>query len=166
MAPFHLRPSEREALTRIALPAPTTKELIRAQALVWLDDGDTVEEVAHHLFVTRQTVYNWVLRFQQRADQDLLARLQDAPREGRPPTALGIIDPLIAEVIDTDPRTSGYRHTIWTARLLQHYLQQVHGITVCRRSVGQAIARLGLRWKRPRHVLARRADSWKSSKGG
>jgi hypothetical protein len=30
--------------------------------------------------------------------------LQDAPRQGRPPTALGIIDALLEEVLDTDPR--------------------------------------------------------------
>ena len=40
------------------------------------------------------------------------------PAAGRPPTASGVIDPLIAEVIDDDPRESGYRSTNWTAALL------------------------------------------------
>jgi transposase len=163
---FHLRSYDRHILAQFASAIPTTKELLRAQALLWLDEGDAVEEVAQRLLVSRQTVYNWVLRFQLRSDQDLLARLQDAHREGRPPTALGIIDPLVAEVIDTDPRLYGYRHTIWTAPLLRHYLQQVHGISICRKSVSLAIARLGLRWKRPRHVLARRPDTWRYAKGG
>lgn len=166
MAPFQLRPHERRALSRLAGSAPTAKELTRAQALLWLDDGEAVDEVAHRLRVSRQTVYSWLLRFRQRTDQDPRARLQDAPRGGRPPTALGIIDPLLAEVIDTDPRGHGYRHTVWTAALLQHYLRQAHGIAVCRRSIGLASARLGICWKRPRHVLGQRPDTWRQAKGG
>jgi transposase len=133
---------------------------------LWLDDGETVDEVAQRLCVSRQTVYHWCLRFQQRSEQDLRTRLQDAPREGRPPTALGIIDSWLEEVLDTDPRDHGYRHTVWTAALLQHYLRAVHGIVVCRRSIGLAIARLGIRWKRPRHVLGQRPDTWRQAKGG
>ena len=166
MAPFQLRPHERRVLSRIVRSSPTAKELTRAQALLWLDEGDTVEEVAQHLFVSRQTVYNWLLLFHQRSGQDIRSRLQDAPREGRPPTALGIIDPLLEEVIDTDPRVHGYRHTVWTAGLLQHHLRKTHGISVCRKSISLAIARLGIRWKRPRHVLGQRPDTWRQAKGG
>jgi transposase len=166
VALIHLRPHERRALSQIACSGPTVKELIRAQALLWLDAGDTVEEVAQRLLVSRQTVYNWLVRFQQRADLDLPVRLQDAPREGRPPTALGIIDPLLEEVIDSDPRSYGYRHTVWTAALLQDYLDEVHHITICRKSVSLAIERLGIRWKRPRHVLAQRSETWRQAKGG
>lgn len=166
MAPFPLRPHERRVLSRIACSAPIAKELTRAQALLWLDEGDIVEEVAQRLSVSRQTIYNWLLRFHQRSGQDIRSRLQDAPRQGRPPTALGIIDPLLQEVIDTDPRVHGYRHTVWTAGLLQHYLRKTHGIIVCRKSISLAIARLDIRWKRPRHVLGQRPDTWKQAKGG
>ena len=166
MAPFQLQPHERRVLSRIANSARTAKELTRAQALLWLDEGDTIEEVAQRLFVSRQTVYNWLLRLHQRSSQDIRSRLQDAPRPGRPPTALGIIDPLLEEVIDTDPRLHGYRHTVWTAGLLQHYLRKTHGLIVCRRSISLAIARLGIRWKRPRHVLGQRPDTWRQAKGG
>lgn len=166
MAPFPLQPYERRVLSRIVRSAPTAKELTRTQALLWLHEGDTVEEVAQRLFVSRQTVYNWLLRFHQRSGQDIRSRLQDAPRPGRPPTALGIIDPLLEAVIDTDPRVHGYRHTVWTAGLLQHYLRKTHGISVCRKSISLALARLGIRWKRPRHVLGQRPDTWRQAKGG
>ena len=59
----------------------------------------------------------------QRHGPDLPARLADAPRQGRPPTALGIIDPLIAEIIDRDPGQFGYYATGWTVPLLQHHLR-------------------------------------------
>ena len=91
MAPFQLRPHERRTLSLIAGSARTGRELTRAQALLWLDEGEMVEEVAQRLLISRQTVYNWLLRFRQRSDQDPRSRLQAAPRAGRPPPALGII---------------------------------------------------------------------------
>ena len=69
----------------------------------------------------------------------------------------GIIDTLISEVIDSDPRHLGYHATVWTAPLLRQYLRDVHHIQASRRSVGLAIARLGIAWKQPRYDLARRA---------
>jgi transposase len=90
----------------------------------------------------------------------------DAARSGRPRTAHGIIDPLIDAAIDTDPRELGYRSTVWTAALLQAYLSEEHQIEVCSKSVSFAIARLQIRWKRPRHRLALRPGTWRQAKGG
>jgi transposase len=116
--------------------------------------------------VSRQTVHNWVQRFQERDGLDLHSQLADAPRQGRPPSALGIIDPLIAEVIDKDPRKFGYHFTVWTAPLLREHLQQVHGVAVSQKSVSLAIDRLRMSWKRPRHQLSLRPEHWRQSKGG
>src|SRR5215217_3457443 len=76
----------------------------RAFALLLLDDGQRVEEVAATLRVSRQTIYNWASRFQHRHDLSILERLADAQRGGRPVTVKGIVDPLIDAVIDSDPR--------------------------------------------------------------
>jgi transposase len=166
MSLLTLHPTERGQLHHIALHAPSGRECCRAQALLWLADGDAPEDIADHLGVTRRTLYNWVHRFQQRDGSDILARLQDGTRSGRPPTALGLIDPVIAAVIDDDPRPHGYHATVWTAPLLQHYLRDAHGLDVSRKSVGRAIDRLGYRWKRPRYVLANRSQTWRQAKGG
>jgi len=144
----------------------SAKERCRAQAVLWLAEGQPVEAIAELLHVSRQTVYNWAERFQQRERLDLRARLLDAPRSGRPPTVGGIIDPLIAEVIDQDPRTLGYRSTVWTAALLIQHLKHTHGIDVSRTSIRLALERLRIRWKRPRHQLALRPPTWRQSKGG
>ena len=157
--------SDRERI-ELMLHTPSAKERCRAQAILWLDEAETVEQIADLLHVSRQTVYNWAERFQDRQGLDLPSRLADAPRHGRPPSALGIIDPLIAEVIDNDPRALGYHSTVWTAPLLREYLEQVHGVAVSRKSVSLAIARLGIRWKRPRHQLSRRSETWRQAKGG
>ena len=166
MAPVILSARQRISLEDFMLHTPSAKERCRAQAVLWLSEGESVEQIAELLHVSRQTVYNWTERFEQRQGLDLGSRLADAPRQGRPPTALGIIDPLIAEVIDGDPRDLGYHSTVWTAPLLGEYLKQMHGIAVSRKSVSSAIARLGIRWKRPRYQLARRSETWRQSKGG
>jgi Homeodomain-like domain len=71
------------------------RQLQRAQALLWLSEGDSASEVAERLRVDRRTVYNWASRFEQRADGEFEARLADGIRSGRPVMAKGIIDPLI-----------------------------------------------------------------------
>ena len=138
----------------------------RAQALLWVAEGTDVEAIAELLSVSRQTVYNWVSRFRERSATDPRAGLLDAPRSGRPRAADGAIDDLIAAVIDDDPRESGYSSTAWTAHLLGRYLHDRHEIDVSDRTVGRAIDRLGVRWKRPRHELALRPETWRQSKGG
>jgi transposase len=166
MAPFQLRPWERRTLLRLLDQTHDARQLRRAQALLWLQEGRPATQVAGLLHVSRQTVYNWVQSFHGRTDVDLPDRLLDAPRSGRPATASGIIDPLIDTVIDDDPRDYGYRSTVWTAPLLRRHLGEVHQIETSRKGVSRAIARLGIRWKRPRHRLGLRPDTWRQSKGG
>jgi transposase len=166
MLPLKLSDRLRGELETLLGQTPSAKEWCRARALLWLADGRPVAEVAGLLLVSRQSVYNWADRFERRDDLGLRARLLDAPRSGRPATAMGVIDPLIAGVIDKDPRELGYRSTTWTAVLLARHLERAHDIEVSRRSVGLALDRLGIRWKRPRHELALRPKTWRQSKGG
>lgn len=166
MSPLQLSDQDRLALQQLLAADPLAKEYRRIQALLWLAAGQSVEQVADLLGVSRRAVYYWAERFEQRRDLDLATRLADAPRSGRPPTALGIIDPLIAPVIDLDPRQLGYRSTGWTNHLLRQYLSEIHHLSVSRKSVSLALARLGIRWKRPRHELVLRPATWRQSKGG
>jgi transposase len=166
MTILELSSRERTSLEILAAQTNSAKELRRAQALIWLNDGESIEEVAERLCVSRRTIYYWVEWFESSVGLDLASRLADAPRSGRPATAQGIIDPLIDEVIETDPRDLGYRSTVWTAALLRQYLAEYHQLVICQRSVSYALARLGITWKRPRHDLSRCPDTWRQAKGG
>lgn len=166
MATVFLTARQRLDLEIIAACSSSAREYRRAQALLWLSEGESVESVAELLGVSRQTVYNWVDMLRDRCEGDPAGRLTDAPRPGRPRAGDGDIDLMVLEVIDSDPRARGYRSTVWTAPLLARYLRERHGISVSDRTISRAIARLSIRWKRPRHQLARRPETWRQSKGG
>lgn len=166
MALVELNSREITSLEILLTSSKDTRQLKRAQAILWLYEGDSVEDVAQRLRVSRQTVYNWMARFEARTDMSVELRVADALRSGRPRTALEIIDSLIDAVIDLDPRQFGYRSTVWTAPLLQQYLAKYHHIEVCDKSVRLAIDRLEVVWKRPRHLLALRSETWRQAKGG
>src|SRR5207253_11358136 len=165
MTSMELNSKERVILEHLISASPDARQVMRAYALIWLDEGEPVDEIAQRLGISRQSVYNWALRVQQRDDSELHSRLADAPRSGRPCTAKGVIDSLVQEVIDTDPRQLGYRSTIWTAPLLVSYLSREQAIEVSADSVSRALTRLRIKWKRPRHHLALRSPTWRQAKG-
>ena len=166
MALVELNSKEIASLEILLTASKDVRQLKRAQAILWLYEGDSVEDVAQRLRVCRQTVYNWLARFEARTDVSIELRVGDALRSGRPRTALEIIDFLLDAVIDLDPRQLGYRSTVWTAPLLQQYLAKKHRIEVCDKSVRLALDRLEVVWKRPRHLLALRSETWRQAKGG
>ena len=166
MALFVLSYRERVALEGLVAQTEDAEVFCRAGALLWLDGGESAQEVAERLQVSRQTVYSWARRFQICSDLDIHVRVADGERSGRPRTAHGIIDPLLEEVLDQDPTAYGYNSTLWTAPLLAQYLLDECKIKVSRDSVSLALQRLRVRWKRPRHHLVLRPDTWRQAKGG
>ena len=166
MALVKLSSGQAAKIEKLLISTKDVRQLKRAQALLWLSQGDSVDLVADRLRVTRQTVYNWLARFATRTEQPLDLRIADAKRSGRPRTALEIIDPLIEQIIDSDPRQFGYRSTIWTADLLRQHLDARHKLAVSTKSISRALARLQIIWKRPRHQLALRDPRWRQAKGG
>ncbi len=121
MAPIILSACLRGELEDLVLRTPLAKERCRAEAVLWLAEGLSAEQVAETFQVSRQTVYNWVNRFLRRDDRELRARLLDAPRPGRTPLIAEVIDPLIEAAFAGDPRESGYHATVWTADVGQPY---------------------------------------------
>src|SRR5262250_654128 len=125
MAFLALNSQEREALSALLTPLALTNAVRRAQALLWLDAGQSPETVAARLGVSRQTVYNWATRFKERRDADVSTRLTDDKRPGRGRTTARLIDPLIEAVLLRDPHEFGYCAPKWTPTLLERYLRNV-----------------------------------------
>ena len=84
MAAINLTNREHRRISEIMRLTRDVRVVKRAQALLWLSDGDTPDEVADRLWVTPRTIYRWIERFEGRDDWPLAERLADAPRSGRP----------------------------------------------------------------------------------
>lgn len=166
MERFKLTAPDRRTLEYLMTHTHDATTLRRAQALLWIGEGERVAEVAARLRVSRQVVYQWMTLFRRQDGADVASRLEIGHRSGRPRTVSGIIDRLIDEAIDHDPRLFGYNSTIWTAALLRQHLESECGVTVSLSSVRLALTRLGVRWKRPRHRLALRPPTWRQATGG
>ena len=165
MGALGLDTSGRRRLEEIVKRPRSIRQLKRAQALLWADDGEAITKVAERLRTTRQSVHNWVRRISQR-DGSLAQRLVDARRSGRPRDKAELADEVIPELLETLPAEHGYRASGWTNQLLREYLCSHYQVEVSSFTIQEAIKRAGYRWKRPRYVLSRRSKTWRQAKGG
>ena len=139
---------ERKLLEEVVSQEVFSTEARRAQALLWLDAGESPPAIAVRLKASRQTVYNWAIRFKQRRSAcDITMRLADRQRPGRPRTVPSLIDPLLRKVLDQHPSRFGYAAEIWSIALLGQYLCDAHHLAVNRTSISAALRRLGRREK-------------------
>lgn len=166
MALIELSSAERRSLRQIVKRSRDAKQVRRAQALLWLDQGEPVTTVARRQEVSRQTVYDWVCGFQEGRHKPTAERLRDRHRSGRPPEKGQAVEALVQQVMDTDPRQLGYHSPVWTTPLLRQHLKREQGMEVSERTIRRRLRGLGYRYKRPRYVLSRRSPTWRQAKGG
>jgi transposase len=164
MVALRLTVRDRETVGHAARHTPDAREARRALALLDLDAGESPTRVAERYRVSRSTVYEWAARWRD-ADRPRADRLRDADRSGRPPATRAAVESALAALMPTAPTDHGYRHPAWTAPLLLAHLGR-QGVAASDTTVRRALHRLGYRWKRPRFVLARRADHWRQANGG
>jgi transposase len=134
---------EQKLLEEVVTREAFSTEARRAQALLWLNAGERPPVIAARLKASRQTVYNWAIRFKQRRSAcDIMIRLADRQRPGRPRTVPSLIDPLLRKVLDQHPNRFGYAAKVWSIVLLGQYLRDVHHLAVNRTSISAALRRL------------------------
>jgi transposase len=166
MAVLGLSSAGRRALEVIVARPRNGRQYRRAQALLWLAEGERATAVAQRLRVHRDTIYAWAMRYRQRGVQRVPTRLMDRTRAGRPRRLAEQVERVLVTVLETAPPSQGYRAAQWTTPLLCQYLREHQGLAVSAVTVRRCLHRLGYRWKRPRYVLARRSRYWRQAKGG
>jgi transposase len=122
----------------------------RLLALLALDEGDTVAEVAQRLGVTRQTVYNWEHSYQI---EGTAAALRDHYGGGRPTVWTDDLETLVLAALHQRPDQLGFPGPNWTVPLLQAYLERCSGQRLSEDTLRRQLRRLDYVWKRFRHVL-------------
>jgi transposase len=156
----------RLTLETIAQGSANGREVRRAQALLWLAAGESVQEVAHRLTVSRQMIYVLVDRYQSRRDLPVLARIQDADHPGRPADKRHLVVSDVQALLKQAPADYGYRGYVWTIGMLKTQIEKKHAMSVSGDTVQRALYEIDYRCKRPRYVLARRDPRWQQVKGG
>jgi transposase len=122
----------------------------RLLALLELDRGRSVAEVAQTLGVTRQSVYDWADAFAACPDP---GALRDQYGLGRPSLWTGELEALLLSGLERRPEEVGLLGVNWTVALLQEYLYRCSGQWLSDDTIRRALDRLGYVWKRFRYVL-------------
>lgn len=157
---------ERRALREQIQLTQNAKILRRAQALLWYSQGIPVVEISDRLEVNRQNVYNWIDQFRARKTENIVNRLADRSRPGRPAEKIEETRSNISRIIEKSPKEYGYRYAVWTAPLLAKHLEKVKRIEVSHDTVRRCLKEMDYTCKRPRYALSRRSPTWRESKGG
>jgi len=153
-------------LTGVARGDAPGREVRRAQALLWLDNGESVQAVAQRLQVSRQMLYDLLVRYDARSEQSILTRIQDEAHAGRPATKRLLVLDALEALLATSPTAYGYPGQLWTIGMLKTQIELQYELPLSDDTVQRAVHELDYRYKRPRYVLARRAPFWRQSKGG
>lgn len=130
----------------------------RVLAILEVSRGIPVDDVATALSVTRQSVYNWLRRYDS---NDCEASLKNRPQSGRPRLLPEHRQSWLKDLMRIRPEARGYFANEWTVPLLQEELLHCTGRYLSADTIGRSLARLGFVWKRPRYVLSPDPDRLK-----
>jgi transposase len=122
----------------------------RTLAILEIDRGKPLAQVARALGVTRQAVYNWIDLYTQSFDP---LALRDAERCGRPTSWTPDLDELLQILLKERPTQWGFQATNWTVPLLRQQFASWDGSWLSEDTIRRKLHTLGYVWKRPRYVL-------------
>ena len=141
-------------LGRLTRSDPDPRVRHRADALLLLVHGRSVDEAAHDMGCCTKRIRVWRRRFLAEGRQGLA----DRPRQGRPPKLDAPARAELEGALAASPLDYGYPVTTWTVADLADLLGQ-RGWTVSRATVSRTLTAMGYRYRRPRHDLTHRQDA-------
>lgn len=125
--------------------------IVRRAQMIWLSSqGKKTVEIAEMWGVTGATVLRTIQNFNTKG----LMSLADKPRKGRPRKTTDRYVRLLKEAVQKSPRDFGYPFSSWTLDRLREYLGQQTGTLLNPRYLSQLMARQGIVYRRPKHVMA------------
>jgi transposase len=161
MKRFRLTARQRRALHAQVSATKDVRVAKRGFALLTLDEGTRPSQVAITFGVTRQTIYNWIARFENNSGVPDLA---DRPRAHLLPKVTEPVQRFLRWSLTQPPDALGYASGTWTVPLLQAHVATWMAATVSDMTMRRELHRLGYRWKRPRYVLQADPDREKKAR--
>jgi len=156
-APKYVRPltrAERVELDCLARRARDGRWVRRAQIVRLSAQQQKASQIAELLGISMPTVHRVLEAFTVQG----LEGLADRPRSGRPPKATERYVVCLKDAVARGPRAFGYAFSSWTlARLREHLGRRCH-VVLHPDSLGRLMARHGIVYRRPRHVMGHLRD--------
>jgi transposase len=152
MRAWRLTPAQRRALEGELARAHDAGLFRRILALLEVDAGCPVGQIAQRLRVDRRSVQRWIGRYRRQASVETL---RHQPGQGRPRRWDQALEARLQVALSQRPTDFGYVGTSWTGPLLQQWL--TGDSTGPRLSAATLRRRLRERdyvWKRFRYVLS------------
>ena len=147
-----LGPEERRALEQQLSRTRDAALYRRLLALLEIDEGNLLVEVARHLRVGRKSLYRWIDRY---VAERTIESLEHRSGQGRPSLWTEEIAGIVEQALDKPPFHFGYRANTWTVLLLQSFLaRQLPGTTLSASTLRRGLKAKDWVWKRYRYVLA------------
>ena len=147
---LHLTPQQR---FRLRLQLRRTKDaglLRRTLALLQLDQGRSLTEVAAELQVSRRSIHRWRDRYLEAPTPRALC---DHRGHGYVSAWDEELRAVLRAALERSPTRYGYRDLEWTVPLLQEHLARWGGRRWSDTTLRRQLHQLGYAWKRPRYVL-------------
>lgn len=151
MSKLDLTPYERRKLRQQLHRTSDARLYQRLLAVLEVDQGRPVKEVARLLNVSGQSIYNWIDRFCQERQ---IADLVDQYGSGRPTLWTEERVAVLRALLGSSPDQWGYFANDWTVPLLQEQVLRGTGQAFAEDTVRRELHRLGYVWKRGRYLLA------------
>jgi transposase len=132
----HVEPEE---LRRLGREQTSGRVASRMFAIANVLDGLSREDAATHAGMERQSLRDWVHRF----NAEGVEGLRDRPHKGRPRRMHEGIEGAFCERVDKGPDIETDKVVRWRRVDLQEWLKSEHAITYHERSIGKILKRLG-----------------------
>lgn len=149
-----LTASEDAELRRLIRKGSDARVVRRAQMVHLSSLGKKCGEIAGLLGFTVPTVHRAIDEFNARG----VRGLPDRPRSGRPPKATQRYVSCLKEAVRTSPVELGYAFASWTLSRLREHLGRECGVVLHPGYLSRLMAKHGIVYRRPRHVMAHLRD--------
>jgi transposase len=118
----------------------------RMLALALVLEGRSRTEAARHCGMDRQTLRDWVHRY----NAEGLKGLSDRPHPGRPPQLTEAQTAELAQIVEAGPDVAKDGVVRWRCVDLQVVIEERFGVALAERTVGTVLNKLGFRRLSPR----------------
>jgi len=148
-----LSPETRKLLTRIYLTSKYTQVRQRAHCLLLSFEGYPMKDITKILGVSRKTIHNWVLAWEERS----IVGLYDKKGRGRKPTFSSSQKGQIRLWVKQSPKQ---------LEKVRNCIEKEWGIKVCKETIKRVLKILGLSWHRVRKKVASKPpeENYKAAK--